>query len=573
MRRPGFFVLLIALSLGIAAFALFAGGGRERGGARSVPEESAEAPTAAAQPEEEELIPIPVVRTASGDVSSTVLWPVKVELELVEARFLPKQEGVPPVGSGATARISGRVTGFDDQGAQVEVRFVAGANAGRVLRSDADGRFGAVDLYPGLSTVEVRGANTLGARRELRLRRGQETLLNIGNSRPGSVFGKVQDTKGTGIEGAAVTIDGTRTATDPEGGFYLQSVAAGQVLCEVEKNGYALYQELVWVAGGQTTTKERMTFTLKPGVELRVAVQGSAGGPGPALVYVFSDRPTYNANSAFRNESFPWHKVNPVEVWPGQPVTIGKLREEIVKVHVFRPGARAHVKSVNLASNMRDVVVELTPAPTLTGSVRQDGAPVAGASVKLEAPDRVRATMSYFEEPSYFLETAVIPNLPPGLQETKTDKDGRFVLSSWIDASPVRYLEARGPGGGAWAGRFVQPDENQVELELEEVSLGDCALLVDFPGRHQGLRYELWIGGAPVSTDQVLAPEQPLEVSNLVAGRWRITVTWHAQPLKPAEEILVEDVQRYEVPLPPECIEGQTEEQWKRAGKEYPGGS
>ncbi len=571
MKRPILLALLLVLPLGLGAFLLFADGGRERGGERTLPQGSAEPPAPATE-REVELIPPPVVRRPSGEVTTTVLWPVKVELELVEARFLPKQEGVPPVGSGATARLSGRITGFDDNGAQAEVRFLAGANAGRVLRADEDGRFGAVDLYPGLSLVEVRGAGTLGSRRELRLRRGQETLLNLGYSRPGTVFGKVQDMKGTGIEGAAVVVDGTRALTDAQGGFYLQSVAAGQVLCEVEKDGFALYQELVWVAGGQTTPVERMTFTLKPAVELRVAVQGNAGGPGPALLYLFSDRPEYNANSAFRNEGFPWHKLNPIEAWPGQPVTIGKLRPEVVKIHVFRPGARATPKVVNLGANLRDIVIELTPAPTITGIVKQDGAPVLGATVKLEAPDRVRATMGYFSEPSYFLETAVMPNLPPGLQETKTDKDGRFVLTSWADASPVRYLEARGPGGGAWAGRFVQPDEERVELELTQVNLGDSALLVDFPGRHQGLPVELWIGGAPAST-QVLAADQELEVSNLVAGRWRATLTWHGQPVKPPEEFVLEDVQRLEVALPPECIEGQSEEQWKRAGREYPRGS
>jgi hypothetical protein len=136
----------------------------------------------------------------------------------------------------------------------------------------------------------------------------------------------------------------------------------------------------------------------------------------------------------------------------------------------------------------------------------------------------------------------------------------------------VRYLEARAPGGGAWAGRFVKPDEEHVVLELSELDLGESTLLVDFPGRHQGLPVELWIGGAPTST-QTLAADQELEVSNLVAGKWRVTVSWHAQPVKPAEELTLEDVQRLEVPLPPECIEGQTEEQWKRAGREYPHGS
>src|SRR5262249_52156610 len=153
---------------------------------------------------------------------STVLWPLKVELELIEARFLPRQEGVPAIGSGAGARLSGRITGFDDDGVAAEVHFLAGANAGRVLRAGDTGRFGAVHLYPGLSIVEVRGAATLGSRREVRLRRGQETLLNIGYGRPGSVFGKVQDSNGTGIAGASVIVDGTRTETGAEGDFFLK---------------------------------------------------------------------------------------------------------------------------------------------------------------------------------------------------------------------------------------------------------------------------------------------------------------------------------------------------------------
>ncbi|NOT30930.1 MAG: carboxypeptidase regulatory-like domain-containing protein [Planctomycetes bacterium] len=571
MKRSLLLVLLVALPLGVGAFFVFGRAGRQTARVRNLPSERAEARAAPAEAMVE-LIPPPLVRQPTGEATTTVLWPVKVELELLEARFLPKEEGVPPIGSGAGARLSGRITGFDDEGVAGEVLFLAGANAGRVLRCDGTGRFGALDLYPGLSLVEVRGASTLGSRRELRLRRGQETLLHIGYGRPGSVTGKVQDSGGKGLEGAIVVVDGTRVLTGAEGGFHIQSVAAGQVLCEVEHEGYALYQELVWVAGGAANSAERMTFTLKPAVELRVAIQGNVGGPGPAQLFVLSDRPQYNANSAFKNEGFPWHRINPIEVWPGTPVTIANLRPEVVRLHVFRAGACAPVKAVNLGANQHDVVIDLQPAPTLTGIVQQDGAPVLGATVRLEAPDRVRATLNYFSEPSYFLETAVMPNLPPGLQETKTDKQGRFVLTAWAEASPVRYLEARGPGGGSWAGRFVKPDDNEIVLELGEVSLGDSTLLVEFPGRHQGLPVELWIGGAP-RPQQILAAGEDLEVSNLVAGKWRVTVTWHAQPIKPGEELLIEDVARYEVALPPECIDGQSEEQWKRAGREYPHGS
>src|SRR5262245_37800237 len=238
----------------------------------------APAPVEVPEPEAPvELLPPIEVRVHEGDATTTVLWPLKLELELVEARFLPQQEGVPPVGSGANARLSGQISDVNEQGVVADIRFVAGANTGRVLKSDPEGRFGAADLYPGLSIVEVHGPGTLGSRREVRLRRGQETLLNIGYGRPGTVFGKVQDRGGAGIAGADVSVDGTHVLTDDEGGFYLPSVAAGQVLVEVEKDGFALYQELVWIAGGAVTPADRLTFTLKPAVEMRVAVRGNAG--------------------------------------------------------------------------------------------------------------------------------------------------------------------------------------------------------------------------------------------------------------------------------------------------------
>jgi hypothetical protein len=568
MNKTLLLVLVLCAALALGAVALFDQGGGPR---RQPRESAARAETLAPAPAETpiELVPPPAIRTPEGDAFTNVLWPLKVELELVEARFLPKQEGVPAVGSGATARLSGMITGLDDQGLACEVAFVAGANTGRVLRTDAGGRLGANDLYPGLSVVELRGAGSLGARRELRLRRGQETTFHLGFSRPGFVQGRVQDQSGKGLRGASVVIDGTRVATDPEGGFYLSSVAAGQVLCEVELEGYAFYQEQVWVAGGQENPLERMTFTLKPAAELRIAVRGEAGGPGPVELYLFSDRGEFSSSSAYRNTSFPWHKINPVKVWPGQPVTVRNLPPEVVKVHAFRPGARATFKPVNLAASPRDLVLELEPAPTLRGKVLQDGEPVPGARVRLEAPDRVRATLGYFAEASYFLETAVIPNLPPGVQETTSGADGTFLFSAWADSSPVRYLEARGHTGQSFAGRFVQPDEGDVVLELEEVDLGDSVFLADFPGRHQGLPVEVWINGAP-NPVQILAASESLEVTELVSGRWKISASWHAVPVLATQELVLDGVETLHITLPPECIEGQNEEQWRRAGREYP---
>jgi hypothetical protein len=516
-----------------------------------------------------ELVPVPVVRTPEGEARSTVLWPLKLELDLIEAQFLPKEDGLPPVGSGATARLSGEIWGTDDLPAQAEVRFVAGANAGRVLRTDIGGRFGAADLYPGLSIVEVHGLGTLGSRREVRLRRGKQTLLNIGYGRPGAIFGLVQDQRGEPIAGAQVWVDGTRVVSDDAGGIYLSSVAAGEVLVEVEKEGFARYQENFSVAGGAVTPKERFTLTLAPECTLRLAIDGNVGGPGPVQVYLLSERSGWSSAATLHNQSFPWHRVNPVEITPGRPVTITGLPAGVVRAHAFRTGARAPVKVLNLSQSVTDAVISLEPAPALHGRVLKDGAPVAGATVRCEAPDRVRATLGYFRADTYFLETAVLPNLPPGIEEVTTDSAGRFVVSAWDEVFPMRYLEARAAGGG-WAGRFVEPSDEEIVLELEEMNLGDSLLRFEFPGRHQGLPVELWVGGSPREVT-TLPSNRDFEIEGLLEGRWSLKVSWHSRPVQEDPDLRLEGVKTVTVALPPECIEGQDEEAWTRAGRVFPG--
>src|SRR5262245_27580485 len=99
MRRSLLLVLLVAAIAATAAYVLFGTGGRDPRSVRAVPAESAEAPAAAPETAVHDvLLPPPVVREPSGEVTTTVLWPLKVELELVEARFLPKHEGAPAVG-------------------------------------------------------------------------------------------------------------------------------------------------------------------------------------------------------------------------------------------------------------------------------------------------------------------------------------------------------------------------------------------------------------------------------------------------------------------------------------------
>ncbi len=512
--------------------------------------------------------------SAQEVASTTVVWPVRIELDLIQAAYLPSEQGMPAIGSGASAKLVGRIMGPDDRGARAEIRFLAGANEGRVLHTDITGAFGASDLYPGLSVVEVRGAGILGSRRELRLRQERETLLNIGYGRPGSVTGRVQDRQGEGLADAAVTVDGTRVTTGPDGEFSLASVASGQVLVEVEHEGYAAYQELVWVAGGRSNPKDRMTFTLQPATSMVIAITENAGGPGPVQLILLPGQAgrRVHPESAHRNMRYPWHRINPVEVWPSSTTRIDGLPAEAVRVYAFRPGAQATMRVVNLRPNRPATVrFQLEPASSITGRITHQGEPVRGAVVHLEAPNRVRATLAYFRQGSHYLETAVMPSLPPAIQQVETGADGRFVLTAWADQSPTRYLEARGPDGRTWAGRLVQPDERTVDLELREVDLGDSTLVVDFPERWQGLPLEILVEGSPQDPG-ILPPDQKLQLGDLLAGSWHLKMSWHSTPIR-EETLTIEGVTDVRVPLPPECIDGQDEEVWRRAGREYPRGS
>ncbi len=529
-----------------------------------------EPPPTAPAPETELLPPARIVVSQEALARTTVLWPLRVELDLLQARHLPAEDGVPPIGSGAAARMEGRILGVDDRGARAELRFVEGANRGRVLTTDVAGHFGANDLYPGLSIVEVSGAGLLGSRREVRLRQDQETLLNIPYGRPGSVAGRVQDPSGAGIEGAEVRVDGIRALTGPDGGFAIASVAGGQVLVEVSHPDYASTQELVWLTSGREHSGERVTFTLERGTTLRIAVANNVGGPGPVEVYLFAGQPGQRArpDSIQRNARFPYYHLHPIEVWPGRPETIPGLPMEAVHLYAFRPGAKTLERVVNLRAD-HELSLALEPSPSITGRVHHGGEPVTGAKVSLEAPNQVRATLDFFRQESFFLETDVLPRLPPAVQVVESDERGRFVLTSFDGLAATRYLEARGPDGKTWGGRFVHAGEENVDLELTGVTLGDSTLSIELPGRWQGLPVEVLVEGAPLDP-WILPPDASLEVRELVPGRWRVCVTWHGDPVH-EEELVIDGEALLTFPLPPECVDGQEAESWRRAGREYPG--
>jgi hypothetical protein len=268
---------------------------------------------------------------------------------------------------------------------------------------------------------------------------------------------------------------------------------------------------------------------------------------------------------------FPWYRVNPIEVPPDVPVLVENLPREVFKVVAFRQGAVAREQIVNPRSDrVSAVAIRLQAAPVLSGIVTWRDKPLPGAEVILQAPDQVRAILGYLKQPSFILESEVIPYFPPAQQTVRTDAEGRYRLTAWSDVTDVRYLEARGPLG-SWAGRLVRASDERVDLELQSVELGDSALVVEFPGRTQGLPMEVLINGAP-QDPYVLSPYKELVIESLLAGRWSLRISWNGQPVFEENGFKLAGDRTFTAALPLGAVEGQDENVWRRAGRSWPFG-
>lgn len=563
-----FLLLLLAgsvLVLGLGLLALLRGGERrvEPAVARLEPEPAPAAPG----PSPELVAPPEVERLSQEEVAdTTVLWPLQIDLHLLQASYLPAEASVERVGSGRTAQLSGQLAGPGGEGLVAQVRFVAGPNAGTVLHADSTGRFGSSTLYPGLALVEVR-AGSFVARREVRLRQGAETLLNLGFGRLATVAGIVLDAQGQPVGGAEVNFDGHLTTSGEDGMFYVAGVAGGQIPVEVGAPGFAALRQTTYVAGG--TIPPREEYRLQPAASLRIAIPDRVGGPGPVQVYLLPNV-VGSERTEPHQQAFPWHRLHPLEVPAGASHVVDGLPATSVRILAFRPGARAQEKIVNLqAGQENDVTIRLEGAPMILGTVVDEGRPVAAARVRLEAPNRVKATLGFFVQTSMFLESEILPDLPPATQEAVTGPDGRFLFTAWDELGAVRYLEARSADGRAWAGRLVRPGDGEIRLELEEEVLGNAALELFFPDRWQGLPVELSVNGAPLDP-HVVPPHEPLRVASLVAGRWQLRARWRGEVVQPEVAFDLEGETEREIRLPQEAIDGQDEEAWRRAGREFP---
>lgn len=500
---------------------------------------------------------------AFQSLETTVIFPLEVELVLVRASSNPKADGVAELGSGATSKLAGSVLDARGAGVRAQVRFVAGSNAGRTLYADSLGRFGARNLYPGLSVVSISGPGIPGSQREVRLRPQRETQLNVGYARPARVYAEVMDKDAKPIQGAVVTMDGQTSESGEDGVVEFAAVAAGEVLVTVEKPGYASLRQSLNLPGGNVIERGRLKFRLDPGASLQVTITEAVNAGQQALLFVLPE-------DADGERKFPWQKVNPVRIWPGGTAIVEDLPEARVALRLYHSGAvsKPARRSVELHAGARETVeFGLVAAPVVAGVVTDGGAPAANAIVRIEAPDRTAAMLSVFGQSSYlFLESDVLPDLPPAMQEGTTNERGEYQLSASEEVSAVRYLTARSRDGRRVAHAILKPGDVRADLVLAPVQGGEGELAIQMSDRVQPLPVEVTVDGAP-RDPYVLPLGRDLRVSNLPEGSWLVTVRWNEDVLTREQPIEIDGETRLHVALPEGAIVGQDAETRRRAGK------
>lgn len=500
---------------------------------------------------------------AFQSLETTVVYPLKVELKLERAASSPTADGAPPMGSGATARLVGSVVDGKNGGVRAQVKFVAGPNAGRTLYADALGRFGAENLNPGLSVVAITGPGIPGAQREVRLRPQRETQLNVPFGRTARVYAEVMDKDAKPLAGAVVTMDGQIAETKEDGVVEFAAVAPGELLVLVEKPGYAKLRQTLNLPGGNVVERGKLKFRLDPGASLQVSIRDPLNSGQQATLFVLPEE-------AGAERKFPWHTVNPVRIWPGGTAIVEDLPEGRVALRLYHAGATAKPakRSVELHPGRRETVeFGLEPAPVVSGVVRDGGAPASGAIVRIEAPDRTAAMLSVFGGTSYLeLESDVMPDLPPAVQEATTNDRGEYQLSASEDVAPIRYLTARSRDGKRVAHAVLERGDTRADLDLAPITGGAGELAIQMEGRIQPLPVEVTVEGAP-RDPFVLPLGRDLRIGELPEGSWLVTVRWNDAVLTKEQPLEVAGETRLYIALPEGAIVGQDEETRRRSGK------
>jgi hypothetical protein len=505
--------------------------------------------------------------SAPAKVATTVVWPVKIELELVRGTQMPTAKDVPAFRTGATARFSGRIL-RGETGVAAQVTFTAGMNLGRVLDCNADGEFGAIDLFPGIGEVHVTGPG-IESVREVRLHSGgnSDEPLNISYGLPGEVWGTVFDHEAKGIAEVDVELDGQHTTTDENGVFHFETMNAGDALeLILKKPGFATQWQRMGVPAGRVIAKGQKTYTMLPGASLEIGLGGRVGAKGDAQVILLPEQMNLE-------RSYPWHRISPLALAPGTSRRLDDLPSTRIRVRVFHEGAIAEPEQSTVtlrAGETAALTVRLDPAPALNGIVMdREGRRIEDARVTFETPDRTATTLQYLGEMPVALESEIIPPIAPAVGEARSNAKGEFLLSSWPKFGKARYLSASTDDGSLFGAMVVPAGTKQVQLIVAPVTQGTATLNLDFTGRHQGLPVEASINGVP-REPTVLATGDPMRLSGLATGTWRLRATWNGRSLLAAPFLdfdLTGDLTQ-SLETPAGAVQGQDADTRLRAGKQ-----
>ena len=569
MPRPVLVLVLLGALLGGVWVA--AGGG---------PDEPEPAPTALT-PDRLPVVPLPEPVGPAADLEASraatvgegqpdgiaLPHPLEVELTLLAPAGIEVPADWPAPGSGANARFSGMITGPDAKGLQARLEFEHGTNAPRVIETDSAGRFGANDLWPGVAVVRVTTSTGLVARREVLLRSLAEARLGLSFAAPAVVLGRVEDLFGEPISSAEVEIDGNRAFTDVDGNFSIRKVASGlRIVGTARASGYAAQRELLSLERGSVVEEGRLTFRLPKGTSLDVVVPQAIGAREPVQVLVFAA-----SGATARGQSrFPWEWLMPLEVPAGGRLHLEDLPPETVTLVPFHSGAVAVPSQQNCkldAGRENVATIRLEPGAAVRGRLVREGAPVGGAVVRLEAPDRSNATTRALGRRPMFHQEAIFPHVHAARQEVRTPSSGKFVLSAYPVAGTRLYLEAETSDG-----RFVA--RSRVEAGPAGVDLGDLELLpraeddasgvltLELAPRLRGIDVDVRVQGAPRDRARI-RPGEDHAIEGLAPGLWRVDARYRDQRLASGKQARVgEDAEgSLRLPVPAAATVAPTREE------------
>ena len=501
---------------------------------------------------------------------STVIWPLVVEVALAIDGRVEVPEGAQSIRWGSNAGLKGSVRGNGGRTVTATLEFLYGPNEGRVIQSDARGRFGANDLLPGISIVRLTTGDGLKVEREVRLTGRTEREFHVNFNNPSFVSGTVKDERGVTLEGAEVYLDGKLAFTNAEGEFTFSNVPAGSARVVVKKEGFAFVSQNVGIGYRETVLPKSFISFLKEEGQLQISVNRSVGAVEPSLAYLM---PGAGPGRSSDGRDFPWHEINPVEIPPGGSALVKGLPLGAVNVRVFHRGAVAVPPSKNarvIGQRLNSVVIDLAPAPTVRGVVMNGSKPAAGASVEIEAADRSHATSQSMQQkgPSFAMGM-VVSTVPSAFNETTTDKKGQFTFTSPSDLVATYYATATSRDGALRGIGVVPPGAREVRIDLEPIEEKVGALEIELPGRFQGLPVEVRIQGAP-SEPFMLRSGEPLVIDGLTPGHWYVHARWQGTDVVTRQSVVVGEgsggaIAKVTGSLPPGGLQGQTAAERDRA--------